>query len=251
MCSPTEQKETLELLAKNKFQPLEETNIFELIPEMLQHIGSLDSQLRDDLIYTALATWILEHKVIPKNELHKIHQTVVSDGYMFKGIGEQGTDTVFQRSFSILVLPLLLIAHREDPYLTSEEVIETKDKLNEFIKLEKDRRGYVEDQGWAHAIAHAADAFDDVALCHELSKNDLLELLAAIKFATCETEIGYAYGEEERNVTPVIAILSRNLCIRQAHVALRLRNELPQYQTFSQVKPRHSGMSAPKKRWAI
>ncbi len=45
--------------------------------------------------------------------------------------------------------------------------------------------------------------------------------------------------------------LTRKNCIRQAHVALRLRNELPQYQTFSQVKPRHSGMSAPKKRWAI
>ncbi len=130
---------------------------------------------------------------------------------MFKGIGEQETDTVFQRSFSVLLLPVLLITHREDAYLTREEVIETKNKLIEFIKLEKDRRGYVGSKGWAHSIAHAADALDDVALCEEISKKELIELLEIIKFAICVSDIGYAYGEEERIIAPVIAILNRNL----------------------------------------
>jgi hypothetical protein len=204
-------KENLEKLAKNNFQPAEESSFLALIPEMLQHIGSLDSHLRDDLIYTAFATWVLKHKAIPKGDLHKIFQTVVSDAYMFKGIGEQGTDTVFQRSFSVLLLPILLIAHREDAYLTSEEVLEIKDKLIAFVKLEKDRRGYVEGKGWAHSMAHAADALDDIARCEEISKVELIELLDAIKSVVCEAGIGYAYGEEERSITPIIAILNREL----------------------------------------
>ena len=76
-------KENLETLSNNNFQPAEDDNLLDLIPDMLQHIGSLDSYLRDDLIYTAFAKWVLEHKVIPKNELRKIRQTVISDAYMF------------------------------------------------------------------------------------------------------------------------------------------------------------------------
>jgi hypothetical protein len=207
--------ENLEKLAKNNFQPAEESNFLELIPEMLQHIGSLDSHLRDDLIYTAFVSWVMVHKVIPKDRIHQIFQTVVSDAYMFKGIGEQGTDTVFQRSFSVLLLPVLLIAHREDAYLSSEEVLETKDKLIAFVKMEKDRRGYVEGKGWAHAMAHAADALDDIARCEEISKIELIELLGAIKSIVCEADIGYAYGEEERSITPLIAILNRELLSSQ------------------------------------
>ncbi|WKL05120.1 DUF2785 domain-containing protein [Paenibacillus amylolyticus] len=32
-------------------------------------------------------------------------------------------------------------------------------------KKERDYRGYDEEKGWAHAIAHAADVLDDLAQC--------------------------------------------------------------------------------------
>ena len=206
-----ELKEKLEIFAQDEFRPPEKNDLLGIIPEMLHHIGTTDSYLRDDLIYTTFGTWILEYNAIGQEQLHDLLHTIIGDQHIFYKIGEQNTDTVFRRSFSILLLPLLLIAHRSQPFLTPEEVKQVKEKLISYLRNEKDRRGFVEEKGWAHTIAHAADAIDDLAQCTELAESDLREILEVVHTVIGVQDTGYIHGEDERIATAVIAIINRSL----------------------------------------
>lgn len=211
MLNEIQLKEKLQVFAQNKFLVSENDDLSEIIPEMLNHIGSTDSYLRDDLIYSAFGTWILEYNAIKPELLRRIFPKILNEQYMLYSIGEQNTDSVFRRSFSVLLLPLLLITHRSQPFLTSPEIQQIKEKLLYYLGNEKDLRGFVSEKGWAHSIAHAADALDDLAQCSELSKTDLAEILEAIRNVICVKDTGYIHGEDERIVTAVIAIIKREL----------------------------------------
>lgn len=204
-------KEKLQAFFQNKFRLSENEKLSEIIPDMLNHIGSTDSYLRDELIYSAFGAWILEYNAIDQEQLRSLLRIILDEQHMLYHIGEQNTDSVFRRSFSVLLLPLLLISHRSQPFLTAPDIFQIKDKLLYYLGNEKDRRGFVSEKGWAHAIAHAADGLDDLAQCSELNKSDLAELLDAIRNVVCIKDTGYIYLEDERIVTAVITIIKRQL----------------------------------------
>ncbi len=210
MLNETQLKKKLEAIAQNDFR-LSEDDLSAILPEMMHHIGSTDSQLRDELIYTAFGTWILEHNSLSPTQLRGLLQKVLSDQQMFYNIGEQNGDSIFRRSFSVLLLPLILIAHRSTPFLTSAEISQVKVELLRYLNQEQDLRGFVEDKGWAHGMAHAADVLDDLAQCVELNEADLIEILVAIRAMIAMQDVGYIHGEDERAITAVIAIINRRL----------------------------------------
>jgi len=211
MLNEIQLKEKLQAFAQNKFRLSENDDVSGMIPEMLNHIGSTDSYLRDDLIYSAFGTWILRHNAISQEQLRAVLATVLDEQHILYNLGEQNTDSVFTRSFSILLLPLILINHRSRPFLSTSEVIHIKEKLLYYLENEKDRRGFVPEKGWAHAIAHTADALDDLVQCPEINKSDLAEILEAIRKVICVEGSGYLHLEDERMVTAVIAIIKRQL----------------------------------------
>ncbi len=196
--------------AEDSTQPTE-AELDELITSMLAHIGTTDSELRDDLIYSSLAGWIMHEDLISINQCRLIFTTVLDDEHLFYKIGEKETDSVFTRTFSVLLLPPLLIRHRNSAYLDESDVQRAKKSLLRYLEAEKDRRGYVEGRGWAHGIAHCADALDDLAQCSELNIDDLREILAALIPVIAYNEFTYGFCEDERLITPVIAILRRSL----------------------------------------
>ncbi len=207
----TELKEKLQAFAQNEFRPSREDDLSELIPAMLNHIGSIDSYLRDELIYSAFATWILRCKALNPEQLRNLLPVVLDEQHLLYRLGEQDTDSVFTRSFSVLILPLLLITHRSQPLFSAPEIRRIKEQLLYYLANEKDRRGFVPQKGWAHAVAHAADALDDLAQCTEMNKSELAEVLEAIRKVICVDGAVYAHLEDERMVTAVIAVLRRNL----------------------------------------
>lgn len=209
--SEKELKEKLQALAQNGFRPTEKESLSELIPAMLNHIGSTDGYLRDELIYSAFGTWILRYNVLSSKQLCDLLPVILDEKHMLYKLGEQDTDSVFTRSFSILVLPLLLITHRAHPLFSAPEINRIKEKLFYYLENEKDRRGFVREKGWAHAIAHAADALDDLAQCAEMNKTNLAEILEAIRKVICVESTCYTHSEDERMVTAVLAVFGRNL----------------------------------------
>ncbi|NCF68860.1 MAG: DUF2785 domain-containing protein [Chloroflexi bacterium] len=59
------------------------------------------------------------------------------------GSGESGADTVFTRTFSMLIVASVLNAHRRHPSLPDSELQVIKSKILRYLKGEKDLRGYV------------------------------------------------------------------------------------------------------------
>ena len=187
-------------------------NLFEVALAMMQHIGSTDVELRDGLITAAFYYWILDRVLFTPEQMRKLLSITLDEQHLFYKIGEKDSNSVFTRTFSMLMLPLLLIVHRDkQAYLTQEEVLEVKTAVLRYLQEEQDIRGHVPGPGWAHAIAHASDALDDIVQCAEINADHMREILVGMQEAICRPEWPYTHEEDERMVTAVLAAYKRKL----------------------------------------
>ncbi len=83
--------------------------------------------------------------------------------------------------------------------------------LCRYLPLEQDLRGYVPGPGWAHVVAHSADALDELALCAELGADDLREILAAILGSMSRPQAPFVQREDERMATAFVSLFGRGL----------------------------------------
>ncbi|MDK2981935.1 MAG: hypothetical protein PWQ55_2282 [Chloroflexota bacterium] len=182
-----------------------------LLAKMLEHIGSSDSELRDDLIFFSLQEWIARNPQIPVTDLRATWPRLLDEQHLFFHLGEQGTDSVFTRSFSALTLALYVYRHRQEAYLSSADLRTILAALCRYLSLEQDLRGYVPGPGWAHAVAHSADALDELALCAEMNADDLRRILAAILGSMSRPQAPFVQREEERMATAFVNLHGRGL----------------------------------------
>lgn len=176
----------------------------ELLKKMAEHIGSTDPYLRDKLIYTSYYHLIFDGH-LERQQLRELMATMLEDDFFHFKLGERETDSVFQRSFSALVIALL-IEYDCTHHLFDKAVIEVAaNQAIHYIKYEKDYRGYVLEKGWAHAIAHGADVLDAIAKHPFFTDVELL--LSAIEVPLLS---GHAFtdDEEERLANAVYSLLT-------------------------------------------
>jgi hypothetical protein len=205
----SELRQTLQTVAGNNWEPLPGMDAWAVTGAMLDHIGSTDPELRDGLIYTAFARWSAQ-QYTPEQK-RALLQDLLSGQRLFFGLGEQGTDSVFTRTFSLLWLAVLLYRHRQDPCFSPEEVLETHRRVLDYLEGEQDLRGYVEGKGWAHAAAHCADVLDELALCEELGLQELREILGAIRSKLDQAGEVLCNEEDERLAYAVISLARREV----------------------------------------
>ncbi len=221
-------KEQLYALAENEYRLPARADGVQRILEMLPHLGSPDSELRDDLIYTTLTQWIVIQTLFTGEQLQSILPILTDDTHLFYKIGEKESDSVFTRSFSMLTLGLFIEAHNKKPYLNRVELLALKETILRYLQAEQDVRGFVaeDDKGWAHAIAHTADCLYALVLTPELEAADLLAILGGIRAKTAVSSTVFIHEEDERLVYPVIAILQRKL-LREIDVKEWLKGFVP------------------------
>ncbi len=201
-------------IIENKFNVPTGENTNELAKSMLRLIGTTDPYLRDDLIYIVFSKWILTD-IYTNEQLRNFLLITVDDDHLFYGLGEENTDSVFTRSFSILIISVILLKHFEKPFLFSTDFGYIKERVFQYAKNEKDIRGYVEGKGWAHSVAHLADCLDEIAKSHESNRRDLLTVLTIIQERVMESMNVYTCEEDERLVTAVMSILDRKIVSNQ------------------------------------
>jgi Protein of unknown function (DUF2785) len=195
---------------KNGNKDWSEVDKILIVKSMINHIGSIDSELRDQLIYTCFYRLIIESNQLEQEVLKELLETSLND-LLFKGIGENGTYTVFTRAFTSLLVALILYRDNKDNFLSQSKVYEIKEKLIQYINDEEDLRGYVTNRGWAHSIAHVADTFDELVKSPKISESDYPEILAALWNKMFVSNSVYVHQEEERVVTPIIVMLNSGL----------------------------------------
>ncbi len=217
MLTPDSLKQRLQSISAADFQPLPERGLRPFVDAMVAQIGSPDPILRDDLIYSAFFHWITQDR-LPVPLLRNLFNTVLDDRHLFYGIGETGTDTVFTRTFSVLVVALLLDSHRRRPFLKPAEVKYAHERVLAYAAQERDFRGYTAGKGWAHAAAHTADALDELARCTELDAGDLTALLVTIR-SLVGNGVAYQHQEDERLSVAVMGVMTSRVFSPEALAA--------------------------------
>jgi hypothetical protein len=177
---------------------------------MMKNIGSTDPELRDLLINRVITKWIL-NGVLTIDQLRELLNMNMDEEHLFFGIGEDGTDSVFTRTFCALNIEVILSVNRNKKFLSFNEIKAVKESLIRYYRNERDYRGHVDEKGWADSTSHGADALCEIALCEEMDKVDLLEVLSVIKDRQYVNSYTYVDFEDERVTTPVVNILDRKL----------------------------------------
>lgn len=209
----------------------EEVNKYELAINMLENIGSNDSELRDDLILSILSEMIC-NDTLTDFQVKEILELALGEKHLFYNIDKEDEDAIFNRAFSVLIVACILQKHNKtqdpthgvnrepikysledvkDKLFTEDEILNIYNAVMKYFKIEKDVRGYVKVKGWAHSAAHTADAILQLVLCEEIKKEQLIEILTEIKEKICISYHVYVNYEEERLISAVIAIMERNI----------------------------------------
>lgn len=202
-------KKTLEDLQEGERSWKKEHELL-IIKSMMEHIGSSDSELRDNLIYGTFCKLILNKKIEHKLLIEML-DFCLGSSMLFKGIREVKSDTVFTRSFTSLLIALLLYKDNEDGFLTRHMVLKVKDDLIVYMEQENDLRGFVHGKGWAHSVAHAADAFDELIKNKNIKSDVYSEILNSLWNKAFMSHHVYIHDEDERLLVPILELLNKGL----------------------------------------
>lgn len=180
----------------------------DLTAELTAMLGSTEPEVRDGTAYPALATWI--ERGVYDDLLRGLGDGMVAG--LDAGLGESGTDTVFRRSFSALILAECLERTNVHHLLPGAKVLEWGDRIATWFLRERDTRGWVEGKGWAHAVAHGADAIGVLGQSPHLAGPELTVLLDVLaERVLMPASPPLRSGEPDRMAAATMRILRRNV----------------------------------------
>ena len=196
-------------ILENKGTVPEGVSQVDLTTELLDYLHSPDPELRDEFGYQILAHWILSGDY-DKQTLKSFLDRWLSD--LQTGLGEIGTDSVLTRSFSALMLSILVYYDIKQSWLSNEDYQRLYDGITTYFIAEQDLRGYDSDKGWHHAIAHTADVFKFLARNDKSNARHLQSILdtVATRLTQAQKHI-YTHGEDERIALVILDVVKRDL----------------------------------------
>jgi hypothetical protein len=180
----------------------------ELTAELTRLLGSPDPAERDGTAYPTLATWI--DRGVYDDLLSGLGDGIASG--LSVGLGERDGDDVFRRSFSVLILTECINRDNRRGLLPPGKLLEWGDRVTTWYLREHDLRGFVPGKGWAHTMAHGADALGALAGSPHLGMPELTVLLDVLadRLVLQEPQL-LVSGEPDRMAAATMQILRRNL----------------------------------------
>lgn len=194
-------------LAANGFAVPEGASADDLLLESAALLGSTDPGLRDGIAYGVAENWVIERKLIEPQVMRKFAAALTLN--LAKGIGTKDDDGVLLRSFSALDLSLLAARDVKDPYLEPAERKALLEAALAYLSAERDLRGHDPNKGWIHATAHTADLLKFLARNPAVAPSDAARILVAIEDKIRDAGEVFAWGEDERLASAVLAVIRR------------------------------------------
>jgi hypothetical protein len=185
-----------------------ERSLTDLTAELTAMLGDPDPHRRDSIAYEVLATWVSDG--VYDHLLEGLGDGMAAG--LTVGLGDVGTDSVFRRSFSALILGECVSRDNERHILPADTVLGWGDRVASWFVRERDLRGFVPGKGWAHAVAHGADALTALAGSEAMGRLELTVILDVIadRLLT-ETDQRLTHGEDDRLAATTMAILRRDV----------------------------------------
>jgi hypothetical protein len=171
-----------------------------LVDALVDMLTSPDPEVRDDIAYPILATWI------GRGDL---------DGGL-GALGDRMRDAhrhpeIQARTFATMILAWIVRRDALTDELDDATVTGWCDDFATWWSGETDLRGYDDDLGWLHAIAHGADTVRAFARSPRLSPDQLdgLLTLTATRLLT-PTDYVFAHNEADRLAYALASVLCRD-----------------------------------------
>jgi hypothetical protein len=184
----------------------------ELTPELLAWLGSTDPELRDEFAYRILAAWV-ERGQYGAEQLRTMAKQMTAN--LEAGLGEEGTDSVFLRTYSVLILMEIVAHDNASPFLDQADLDGYLEAALAYLHRERDLRSWVQGPGWANAIGHTADLLMMLARSPHLGSAELERILAAIADRLLSpAAVVFVHHEDERLAYAVLNVLRRDLVSR-------------------------------------
>ncbi|TYV14693.1 DUF2785 domain-containing protein [Listeria monocytogenes] len=175
----------------------------EIIDTMLSYLSSVDSELRDNIAYNIFFEWLVGQDNLTTDQKRRIYNYAVNKNNLLFKINIIDSDAVFQRSFLALIIALLLENNKVHNFLTNNEIRKTMNLLIELLEKEKNTHSFIEEKGWAHCIAHTADALDELIYQSTISEIDVKKIMTAITFFY-KTNPNILTGEEDERLSNIL-----------------------------------------------
>ncbi|EFR8995278.1 DUF2785 domain-containing protein [Listeria monocytogenes] len=175
----------------------------EIIDTMLSYLSSVDSELRDNIAYNIFFEWLVGQDNLTTDQKRRIYNYAVNKNNLLFKINIIDSDAVFQRSFLALIIALLLENNKVHNFLTNNEIRKTMNLLIELLEKEKNTHSFIEEKGWAHCIAHTADALDELIYQRTISEIDVKKIMTAITFFY-KTNLNILTGEEDERLSNIL-----------------------------------------------
>lgn len=186
----------------------EDRPLGDLTAELTSMLGDPDPSVRDGVGLPLLAGWV-------RSGVYDELLTGLGDGMcvgLDQGLGRSGDDSVFVRSYSALVVGECIDRDSGRELVPPDTILRWGDRLMTWYVRERDLRGFVPGKGWAHAIAHGADALGALARSPRMGRNELTVLLDVVADRLLTpTEEFWVAGEPDRLAHAVIQVLRRNV----------------------------------------
>ena len=206
-------KQFLQAIVDNNNHIPDDIDYFLFLKALLQNFASTDPQLRDNLTYSVLAHAIIDQdsqQKLTTSQVEDLLLTCIDEEHLFYHIGGAGTDTVFMRSFSLLIIAAILFADAKTPYLSEQVTRQAQTALLHYAKEEKDWRGYIKGKGWAHAAAHLSDALDECAQNRYMVTPDREAVMSTIRDLARLPE-PLCYEEDDRLAFTAYRVIANQL----------------------------------------
>lgn len=177
-----------------------------LAHELSTFLASPDPELRDNLTYSILTSWIRAGKLSDADLIS------LSDEWranLKKNIGHAGNNTVLRRSFSALCLSEIAARDVKTPFLGVDRYHALLSDALIYLNQERDLRGYDAKVGWIHSTAHTADLLEALSENSALTALEQEKILNAISERLATAKVIYTHGEQDRLALAVIAIIER------------------------------------------
>lgn len=169
---------------------------FALLTEMDALLASREMTLRDEVAFAAAERWIYREKRFTAEQLGRL--TAMWQANLAAGLGQAPDDSALKRSFSALCLSMAAARDLETPFLEPAEYDALLEATLDYLRRERDRRGWVEGLGWVHAVAHASDLVRFLARNPKLRPEAHPRILETYESVLTGTPAVFTWGEQER-----------------------------------------------------
>jgi|SRR5690554_6091410 len=198
-------RRTLISIKNKNFSSTMEYDPYTLTTEAIKYIGDPDPSLRDDLVLSFIEAMILK-QFLTNSEVKSLLNICINN--LNFGLGKTD-DSVFTRTFSMLIIAIILYRHRMMGFLNDGDLRNIFEKVLYSYKNDVDVRGYIDSKGWAHGTAYGADVFLEFTYLSEINQEMMQRILEVIFHKAKVNNYGYIHEEDERMARVVAQIINK------------------------------------------